>query len=268
MTPAQAQALAALVLALAGVKAPADAVTLELKIDTREIGEYLHGAAASFDAPRDPSAVFTAPQEAAFAGAGAIDATPDADAEEDDVNAEYEAAGGTLPTTDKHGIPWDKRIHSTPAKLSDKSGEWRRKRDVQESLVNEVTAELRAKAALERAAIPQPPAPPATATVPIAPPPPATSASVVPAPPPSPETTASSRSDPSPLSPPAAVVTPVMRFGQVMKKITGAQTAGRILPTRPLELAQGLGLNSVADLMRSDIETIDAFEALIDLELA
>lgn len=57
---------------------------------------------------------------------------------------------------DKNGLPWDKRIHSDPASMTDK-GVWRKKRGVDEVAFNAVAAELRA------AQPAQPPLPPAAA---------------------------------------------------------------------------------------------------------
>lgn len=45
---------------------------------------------------------------------------------------------------DKNGLPWDERIHSGNHKMTGK-GEWVKKRGVQERLIEEVEAELRAK---------------------------------------------------------------------------------------------------------------------------
>lgn len=65
------------------------------------------------------------------------------------------SASGT-PTKDATGLPWDARIHSTPASLTAK-GVWRSKRGVDDALVASVTAEL--KGAVLPAAPPAPPAP-------------------------------------------------------------------------------------------------------------
>lgn len=64
--------------------------------------------------------------------------------EDDDENGDTIAAAGTV---DKNGLPWDDRIHSTPAKLTAK-GVWRAKRGVNPALVTQVEAELRARPAI------------------------------------------------------------------------------------------------------------------------
>lgn len=61
---------------------------------------------------------------------------------EDDESGDTAVAPGTV---DKNGIPWDDRIHSTPAKLTGK-GVWRAKRSVSDELTAQVEAELRARA--------------------------------------------------------------------------------------------------------------------------
>ena len=62
-------------------------------------------------------------------------------------NADEDESGDTAAApgaTDKNGLPWDERIHSTPAKLTGK-GVWRAKRGVNDALVQQVEAELRSR---------------------------------------------------------------------------------------------------------------------------
>lgn len=80
----------------------------------------------------------------AMTGIPGAGATGNAD---DDESGDTAAAPGA---TDKNGLPWDERIHSTPAKLTGK-GVWRAKRGVNDALVQQVEAELRSR--------PQQPAP-------------------------------------------------------------------------------------------------------------
>lgn len=64
------------------------------------------------------------------------------------------AAGGATPQDgagvpqiaqiDAAGLPWDARIHSTPATITKTSGKWRAKKNVDAALVAQVEAELRA----------------------------------------------------------------------------------------------------------------------------
>ena len=60
---------------------------------------------------------------------------------DDDETGDTPVAAGSVDST---GLPWDDRIHSTPAKLTSK-GVWRAKRGVVDTLVTQVEAELRAR---------------------------------------------------------------------------------------------------------------------------
>ncbi|QWY83128.1 topoisomerase II domain-containing protein [Rhizobium phage RHph_X2_24] len=79
---------------------------------------------------------------------------------DDDESGDTPAAAGSV---DKDGLPWDDRIHSTPATLTSK-GVWRKKRGVTDALVSQVETELRSRGV--PAQQPQPVAP-----APMAPPP-------------------------------------------------------------------------------------------------
>ena len=81
-----------------------------------------------------------------------------------------DAATGPLPAFDSEGLPWDERIHSTPASISKTSGKWRARRNVQPLTVSNVVAELRAAG---RVNVPMPPAPPVATVIPTPPAPPA-----------------------------------------------------------------------------------------------
>lgn len=61
---------------------------------------------------------------------------------DDDESGDTPAVVGSVDGT---GLPWDDRIHSTPAKQTNK-GVWRAKRGVSDALVAQVEAELRARA--------------------------------------------------------------------------------------------------------------------------
>lgn len=83
------------------------------------------------------------------------------------------ADGGAI--LDGNGLPWDKRIHSDPATMTDK-GVWRKKRGLQETTFAAVSAELRAAIAAKGTAAATPPTgtapgllPPAAATQTAAP---------------------------------------------------------------------------------------------------
>ena len=116
---------------------------------------------------------------------------------DDDESGDTEA---DTTTVDAEGIPWDDRIHSTPAKRT-KNGIWRKKRGVQESMISQVEAELKAKLAATPVP-PQPapaPAPMATPPAPMPVPPQPVAAAPQPAPMPVP---------PQPAPAPAPMATP------------------------------------------------------------
>jgi len=81
------------------------------------------------------------PAPAAIGMTGTPAPQPVAVSSDDDETSDADAAPGSL---DKNGLPWDDRIHSTPAKLTTK-GVWRAKRNVHDGLVAQVEAELRAR---------------------------------------------------------------------------------------------------------------------------
>lgn len=98
------------------------------------------------------------------------------------------------PLLDSKGMPHDARIHSVPAKVK-KDGSWQWRKGVQDQVIAQVEAELRARMAAggtPQAAPVIPPAPPAAgASMPVPPPPsdvpaPPASAGTVPPPPPPP----------------------------------------------------------------------------------
>lgn len=153
---------------------------------------------------------------------------------------------------DANGIPWDARIHgSTKALNEDKT--WRKKRGVEASLVEAVTAELRgimsapqrmaeAQAEVERADVMDPAAAfggPAPAPAPVPAPP-----APVPAPPPAPAPDASND------------------FARVMKVVLAKQAAGTITTELVTTIAQQVGLTSVRDLA-SRPDLIPVFEAML-----
>lgn len=79
---------------------------------------------------------------------------------------------------DSDGLPWDHRIHASSKKTL-KSGQWRKKRGIEDDLVAEVEAELRAAIAAPDAPAPPPP-PAADEQTAAAPPPPPPAADEVP----------------------------------------------------------------------------------------
>lgn len=77
-------------------------------------------------------------------------------------------ATGNLSVTDTEGFTWDARIHSTPAKKTDK-GVWRAKRGADPQLVAQVkAAQIAARTTVAPAAVSEPAAP-AAPVIPVAP---------------------------------------------------------------------------------------------------
>lgn len=88
-------------------------------------------------APPSPAAGAAPPAPPALPAATTADATiptpPPA--------ASPPATGGV--ETDKEGLPWDKRIHSSPAKINKSDGLWRAKKNLDASVREQVVSELR-----------------------------------------------------------------------------------------------------------------------------
>lgn len=98
-------------------------------------------------------------------------------------NADEDETGDTVAVAgslDKDGLPWDERIHSTPAKLTNK-GVWRARRGVDAGLVAAVSAELRNRLTVT-GTITAPGAPAVTAVQPAYQPPQPVAAPVQPVP--------------------------------------------------------------------------------------
>jgi hypothetical protein len=239
-------------------------------------GEFdVHYAAAAIDAAE----VFDAPDaETAFAAP-----PPGFVAAEAAAAAELAPAPPSGVELDATGLPWDGRIHAgTPAeKIRTKSGAWRTRRGTSDELLASVTAELRqamaaggapavpTPAAAPVAASPEPAPAPAPTAVPPAPPPTPAAADTAPGPvaatpavdaaPLAPAPAADTPAAPSPAPSPAA---PVAAFPDLMRKITGLQTAGKMTVADTTDIAVALGLTSVRDLLhRPDL--VGAFDALL-----
>lgn len=228
--------------------------------------------------PAAPTAAPAIPVTAAPAGTQVPGTAPETPAVGSDNGPA--AANGASPSSDveldSSGLPWDGRIHSGPADKRPKNadGTWRRKRGVDDSLVEQITGELRqvmgapasgnapaansTEPAAAAAPTPAPAAPsptpaaagmesgPAVANpAPSAPTPPAPPVPAVPV---------------APTPPPADV--PAASFADLMRKITARQTAGTLTVEATSEIAKSLGLTGVRDLInRPDL--VAAFDQLL-----
>lgn len=176
---------------------------------------------------------------------------------------------------DAEGLPWDARIHATVEGGGGKKtgeGKWRAKRNVPADLRAQVVAELKAAlAAPAPAATPVAPPPPAPAPVAEAPapvPPAPAPVAEAPPPPPAPVTSATPPAPPAPAPSTAAPAAPSSgggpaEFARIMRKVTEAQTAGKITAEHTTAAVQACGLQQLRDLLtRADL--IPQFEATLD----
>lgn len=176
---------------------------------------------------------------------------------------------------DADGLPWDARIHSTPATLK-KDGKWRGRRGLDDATRATVTAELKQVMAATGVAIPEQPAPMFAESAPGVPLPPAggelpaDAATAFAAPvatpavsPPAPPVAAAPVAPPPPVvAPPATPPGPATDFASLMRKITSLQSAGHLDVTGTSQIATSLGITGVRDLMhRPDL--IPSFDALL-----
>lgn len=191
------------------------------------------------------------------------------------------------PELDSEGLPWDARIHASPASLT-KKGPWRAKRSLNQLVEQNVKAELRAALAAPAApaSVPVPPPPAAPVETPaertareaveqglIAPPPPPPPPPPAPAPsvppPPPPTSVASAPAVSTPLQGHAAASPDLSRFAEAMRKTTAAQmaTPPQITVEETQAVLAHLGLSQARDLLaRPDL--IDPFVASVDLHIA
>lgn len=158
---------------------------------------------------------------------------------------------GPAPTgdLDVNGLPWDERIHSE-TRNTNKDGSWRNRRNLDKTVLETVTAELKSRGtpAQETAVIPPPPAP-----TPVPPPPPSA---------PAPTTPAVPAPSPVPAAPAASSTAPVT-FPTVMVKITGAQRDGKIDKAGVDGLLASLGLSVITDLHKNP-DMLPAFDELLN----
>lgn len=193
--------------------------------------EALAGPGAAGPVFSDPAVVFGGAQPAAPLApsmppaAVAASAVPPPPATSAPTMPTHGAASLAAPAVsvelDKNGLPWDARIHAgSKAKISD--GSWRMKKQVDETLVASVEAELRASMATP-AVVPTPPA-------------------AVPA--------AMIAADPGIAAPAAAVSYPTT-FEQLMPRISAAVASGKMPPTALPEACSSAGLASIVMLQQN-----------------
>lgn len=176
-----------------------------------------------------------------------------------DATLEAIAHGYKPPTLDADGLPWDGRIHSSNKKFT-AAGKWWGRKGVAADVTASVIEELRRVQAIPATPAAEPfphiPEPPETVAergpVPDAevtpPPPPVVPA--IPAPPP----VADVPPPPVPVAPPADAPPPaapsaVQVFGDMMKVITPAQTAGKLTVVEVNQLCTDVGVRELREVL-------------------
>lgn len=140
---------------------------------------------------------------------------------------------------DSSNLPWDARIHSSK-KTTNKDGSWKAKKNVEAAVVAAVEAELRA--------IPGNAAPAAApAPAPVAPPPPPPPANNAPPPPP----------------PASGGNIAATTFVEIMQKISGGLTAGKLDQAKVSAALASVGLKQPLDL-NAHPQQIPAVNAYLD----
>ena len=171
---------------------------------------------------------------------------------------------------DKHGLPWDQRIHSSGENKMNADGTWRAKRNVDKALVTTVDAELRQLMAIPSAAATPAPAAPVVESAPatqaatvwphapgFVPPPPVAAVpppppvvplpptAAVPTPPPAP-TTAVPAPPPTIVPPPAAAPVPGMTFPMFLMAVSQGVAAGKFTQALVDQVCATVGVPGVA----------------------
>jgi hypothetical protein len=242
------------------------------------------------DTPNDPATVFGDPAALYQALGGTLPADPVTPAEAfgdpsftgaPSVVAPVPAVAPAPVDLDRHGLPYDARIHSTPAKKNADLS-WRAKRGVSNETVATVEAELRQLMAASGGPPPvSPPAPSPTVPSPppasIAAPPPGSPSATVPTPPtpsaaaagPGPAaTTVASPSD-VPAAPTAQAPTGAQLFAALMRRVNASQNRADNPLTKEQtdEALQACELTKLPDFIRRP-DLIPVFESVLEDRLA
>lgn len=175
------------------------------------------------------------------------------------------APAADAPTHDADGLPWDERIHSANKAVT-ADGKWRKRRNVSDTVMAQVTAELRGSAPLASV----PPAPPPSP--PLAPLPPVVPAAPAPLPPPEAPAVEPVAPPPLPVAPPAPVATggveapDFQAFALIMQKVTGALSAGTLVQSEVDQFVSHAGVAQLRDLAGSKAAR-DVFDVLLSAKL-
>lgn len=165
-----------------------------------------------------------------------------------------EAASASGVELDAEGLPWDARIHSSNRKKT-ANGTWTRRRNTDDAMWDHVRTELRN--AMGAPAVPEVPLPPAPVHVEV---PPAEVADG----PLDPGSAFAPMASAVPVAtvavsvPPVPVIAPPVNattgFQDLIVRITGAQSAGKLTPEQTAAACQSVGLTGVRELaVRPDL---------------
>ncbi len=167
-----------------------------------------------------------------------------------------EAASASGVELDAEGLPWDVRIHSSNRKKTAKDV-WNRKRNTDDAMWDHVRTELRN--AMGAPAVPAVPLPPAPVHVPMPPETPTSGAADGPL---DPASAFAPTVSAAPVATVAASVVPIIppppgattSFQELIVRITGAQSAGKLTPEATAAACQSVGLTGVRELaVRPDL---------------
>lgn len=130
---------------------------------------------------------------------------------------------------DAHGFPWDDRIHAS-SKARNADGTWRQRRNLDPAIRETVEEELKDKGFGKTVPIPvpTPPAPVVETAVPT---------------PPAPAVETAVPTPPAPSAPVAETFVPTITFPELMSRVTGAVSAGKLSMSEIPAILTGLGVN-------------------------
>lgn len=171
------------------------------------------------------------------------------------------------PEVDAEGLPWDERIHASTRSVK-ADGTWTRRRGISDETYETVMAELRASVAMgATAGVDE--AMPGTAGADWAT---HTHTPLAPAPEPDSAAQAFAPAVPTPPVPPVPVpavpapptVSAAPEFHELIRRVTPLQAAGKLDAAGVSSLLGAVGLKSIADLIKADDQTRQAFAAMLD----
>ena len=135
---------------------------------------------------------------------------------------------------DAHGFPWDDRIHAS-SKARNADGTWRQRRNLDPAIRETVEEELKDKGFGKTVPVPVPAAPVPTPPAPVV-------ETAVPTPP-APVAETAVPTPPAPSAPVAETFVPTITFPELMSRVTGAVSAGKLSMSEIPGILTSLGVN-------------------------